>query len=107
MLLQWSASDESSERRRHWRARTAFQKNSNPHDGLIGVCYCGLPPNLPAVPTENSESGEKSRVLGRVAVVSPDAQAHAFHRLGIPRRFRRRAVLELENLGVRPRNFAG
>jgi hypothetical protein len=36
----------------------------------------------PAVPTENSQNDEKCRVLGRVAVVSPDAQAHAFHRLG-------------------------
>jgi hypothetical protein len=37
-------------------------------------------PLVPVVPTENSESGKKSRVLGSLNVVSPHAQACAFHR---------------------------
>ena len=54
------------------------------------------------VPTENSESGEKSRVLRRAAVMSP-----ACYKLErsivslLARRFRSRAVVELENLALR------
>jgi hypothetical protein len=51
------------------------------------------------VRTENSESGEKSRVLGRVAVVSPACSSSCRSIVsGVARRFRRRADLELENL---------
>jgi hypothetical protein len=41
MLLQRSANDESSECLRHLRARK-HSKNSNPHDGRIGVCLLKL-----------------------------------------------------------------
>jgi hypothetical protein len=54
------------------------------------------------VATENPKSSEKSRVLIITAVVSPACLSSSDRSfLGLPLRFRSRAVVELENLALR------